>query len=85
MPCSRQAHHLRVLAGIYYWGEYPKAPKRAPSKDDLFEAYAWSIATQERIKESPVWLKYSPEQVLAAYGRADEIRREIEAGELGTA
>jgi len=80
-----QGSLIQVLAGTYYWGDYPKTPKRAPSKEDLFEAYAWSIATQERANESAIWLKYSPEQVLAAYGRADEIRREIEAGELGTA
>ena len=80
-----QGSLIQVLAGTYYWGDYPETPKRAPSKEDLFEAYAWSIATQERANESAIWLKYSPEQVLAAYGRADEIRREIEAGELGTA
>jgi len=73
-----QGPYIQVLAGTYYWGDYPKAPKRSASKEDLFEAYAWSIATEERTNESAVWLKYSPEQVLAAYRRADEIRREIE-------
>ena len=53
--------------------------KRAPSTEDLFEAYERRIATEESINESPVWLKYSPEQVLAAYRRADEIRLEVEA------
>lgn len=72
-----QGSYIRVLAGTYYWGDYPKAPERLPSKEDLFEAYAWSIATEERANESEAWLKYSPEQVLAAYRRADEIRREI--------
>ena len=73
-----QGSFIQVLAGTYYWGDYPKTPERAPSKEDLFEAYAWSIATEERTNESDAWLKYSPEQVLAAYRRADEIRREIE-------
>jgi len=72
-----QGSFIQVLAGTYYWGDYPKAPERAPSKEDLFDAYAWSIATEERTNESDAWLKYSPEQVLAAYRRADEIRREI--------
>ncbi len=72
-----QGSFIQVLAGTYYWGDYPKTPERAPSKEDLFEAYAWSIATEERTNESDAWLKYSPEQVLAAYRRADEIRREI--------
>jgi hypothetical protein len=76
---------IQVLAGTYYWGDYPETPKRIPSKEDLSEANAWSIATEERINESAVWLKYSPEQVLAAYRRAEEIRQEISAGELGTA
>lgn len=74
-----QGEYIRVLAGTYYWGDYPKAPKRPASKDDLFEAYAWSIATEERTKESDVWLRYAPEQVLAAYRRADEIRRDVAA------
>ena len=74
-----QGAYIRVLAGTYYWGDYPKAPKRVPSKEDLFEAYAWSIATKQRTNESDAWLKYSPVQVLAAYRRADEIRREIDA------
>lgn len=72
-----QGSYIRVLAGTYYWGDYPKAPERVPSKEDIFEAYAWFIATEERANESEAWLKYSPEQVLAAYRRADEIRREI--------
>ena len=72
-----QGSLIQVLAGTYYWGDYPKTPKRAPSKEDLFEGYAWSIATEERINESAVWLKYSPEQVLAAYRRSDEIRSKI--------
>jgi TPR repeat protein len=72
-----QGEYIRVLAGTYCWGDYPKAPKRPASKDDLFEAYAWSIATEERTNESDAWLRYSPEQVLAAYRRADEIRREM--------
>ena len=75
-----QSSYIQVLAGSYYWGDYPKAPKRPASKDDLFEAYAWSIATEERTKESDVWMRYAPEQVLAAYRRADEVRREIMAG-----
>ena len=74
-----QGSYIQVLAGTYYWGDYPKTPERLPSKEDLFEAYAWSIATEERANESEAWLKYSPEQVLAAYRRADEIRREIGA------
>ncbi len=72
-----QGSYIRVLAGTYYWGDYPKAPERVPSKEDVFEAYAWFIATEERANESEAWLKYSPEQVLAAYRRADEIRREM--------
>ena len=72
-----QGAYIRVLAGTYYWGDYPKTPERLPSKEDLFEAYAWSIATEQRTNESDAWLKYSPEKVLAAYRRADEIRREI--------
>ena len=67
---------ILVLVGTYYWEDYPKAPKRISSKVDLFEAYAWSIVTEERINESVVWLKYSQEQVLAAYRRADEISSE---------
>ena len=74
-----QGSYIQVLAGTYYWGDYPKTPERLPSKEDLFEAYAWSIATEERTNESDAWLKYSPEQVLAAYRRAEEIRREIAA------
>jgi TPR repeat protein len=74
-----QGAYIRVLAGTYYWGDYPKTPERLPSKEDLFEAYAWSIATEQRTNESDAWLKYSPVQVLAAYRRADEIRREIDA------
>jgi hypothetical protein len=54
MPRSRQAHHLQVLAGTYYWGEYPKTPKRTPYIEDLSVANAWSIATQERPDESPI-------------------------------
>ena len=54
MPRSRQAHHLRVLAGTYYWGEYPKTPKRTPYNEDLSVANAWIIATQERPDESPI-------------------------------
>jgi TPR repeat protein len=72
-----QGEYIRVLAGTYYWGDYPKTLERAPSKEDLFEAYAWSIATEERTNESDAWLRYSPEQVLAAYRRTDEIRREM--------
>lgn len=72
-----QGSYIRVLAGTYYWGDYPKAPERVPSEEDVFEAYAWFIATEERANETEAWLKYSPEQVLAAYRRADEIRREI--------
>lgn len=72
-----QGSYIQVLAGTYYWGDYPKTPERLPSKEDLFEAYAWFIATEERANESEAWLKYSPEQVLAAYRRADEIRRQI--------
>jgi hypothetical protein len=68
-----------VLAGTYCWGDYPDTPKCVPSKEELFEAYAWSIATEERTNESDAWLKYSPEQVLAAYRRADEIRRDVAA------
>jgi TPR repeat protein len=70
-----QGEYIRVLAGTYCWGDYPKTPERAPSKEDLFEAYAWSIATEERTNESDAWLKYFPEQVLAAYRHADEIGR----------
>jgi TPR repeat protein len=72
-----QGEYIRVLAGTYCWGDYPKAPKRPASKDDLFEAYAWSIATEEQTNESDVWLRYGPEQVLAAYRRSDEIRRDV--------
>ncbi len=79
-----QGSYIRVLAGTYYWGDYPKAPERVPSKEDVFEAYAWFIATEERANESEAWLKYSPEQVLAAYRRADEIRREIATSESPT-
>ena len=78
-----QGSDIQVLAGTYYWGDYPKTPERLPGKEDLFEAYAWSIATEERANESDAWLKYSPEQVLAAYRRADEIRREIAANDHG--
>ena len=74
-----QREYIRVLTGTYNWGDYPKVPESVPSNEDLFEAYAWSIATEERANESEAWLKYSPEQVLAAYRRADEIRREIAA------
>ena len=76
-----QGLYIQVLAGTYYWGVYPKAPKRVPSKEDLFEAYAWSNATEQRANKSEAWLKYSPEQVLAVYRRADEIRREITTSE----
>jgi TPR repeat protein len=76
-----QGSFIQVLAETYYWGDYPKIPERAHSKEDLFEAYAWSIATEERTNESDAWLKYSPEQVLAAYRHADEIRQEIAAKE----
>ena len=74
-----QGEYIRVLAGTYYWGDYPKTPERAPSKEDLFEAYAWSIATEERTNDSEVWLRFSPEQVLAAYRRADDILNEFKA------
>ena len=74
-----QGEYIRVLAGTYCWGDYPDTPKCVPSKEELFEAYAWSIATEERTNESDAWLKYSPEQVLAAYRRADEIRRDVAA------
>jgi hypothetical protein len=66
-------------------GDYPDTQKCVPSKEDIFEAYAWSIATKRR-SPANVWLryspliprrKYSPEQVVAAYRRADEIRREM--------
>jgi hypothetical protein len=62
-----------------YWGDYPKPPERAPSKEALLEAYAWSIATEERTNESDAWLRYSPEQVVAAYRRSNEIRRDVAA------
>jgi TPR repeat protein len=78
-----QGEYIRVLAGTYCWGDYPDTPKCVPSKEDLFEAYAWSIATERRspsavwLRYSPLipWTKYSPEEVLAAYRQADEIRR----------
>lgn len=82
-----QREYVSVLSGTYEWGDYPKAPQRIASKDDLFEAYAWLIATQERAGTAEDWLRYSPEQVLAAYRRADEIRREMVAydhGQSGT-
>ena len=72
-----QREYFAVLSGNYEWGDCAKAPKRIASKDDLFEAYAWFIATQEWPSYDEDGLKYSPEQVLAAYRRADEIRREI--------
>lgn len=72
-----QGSYIQVIAGTDYWGDYPKAPKRVPSKEDLFEAYDRSIATEQPTNESDAWPKYSPEQGLAAYLRADEIRREI--------
>jgi len=72
-----QGEYIRVLAGACCWGDYPDTAKCVPSKEELFEAYAWSIATGKRTNESDVWLRYSPEQVVAAYRRADEIRQEI--------
>ena len=78
--------YISVLAGLYEWGDYPKTPERSASPEDLFEAYAWSIATERRsptftwqmgYKPLVPWTKYSPEQVVAAYRRADEIRREM--------
>ena len=78
--------YISVLAGLYEWGDYPKTPERSASPEDLFEAYAWSIATERRsptftwqmgYKPLVPWTKYSPEQVVAAYRRADEIRRQI--------
>ena len=62
-----------------YWDDYPKTPERVPNKEDLLEAYAWSITTEERANESDGWMRYSPEQVVAAYRRADEIRRDVAA------
>ena len=55
-------------------------PKCVPGKEDLFEAYAWCIATERRTP-SAVWLKYSPEQVLSAYRWADEAQLEIASKE----
>lgn len=49
-----QKYLIQVLAGTYCWGDYPTTPKRSPSTEDLFEAYERSIATEERINESPV-------------------------------
>jgi TPR repeat protein len=80
-----QREYIAVLSGTYEWGDYPKTPERIASPEDLFEAYAWSIATERRspsavwMSYSPLtpWTKYSPEQVVAAYRRADEIRSEI--------
>jgi hypothetical protein len=64
-------------------------PKCVPGKEDLFEAYAWCIATERRtpsavwLKYSPLipWTKYSPEQVLSAYRWADEAQLEIASKE----
>ena len=47
---------LRVLAVTYYWGEYTKTTKRTPFIEVHSETYAWSIATEERHDESPIWL-----------------------------
>ena len=68
---------IRILAGTSLLGDGVKVPKRIPADSEIFEGYAWSIVTGKRATESALWLKYSPEQVLAAYRRADEIRREI--------
>ena len=65
------------MAGTSLLGDGVKVPKRIPADSEIFEGYAWSIVTGKRATESALWLKYSPEQVLAAYRRADEIRREI--------
>lgn len=68
---------IRILAGTSLLGDGVKVPKRIPADSEIFEGYAWSIVTGKRAGESARWLKYSPEQVLAAYRRADEIRGEI--------
>ena len=55
-----QREYMAALSGIYEWGDYPKAQKQIASKDDLFEAYAWFIATHERAISAEIWLNYSP-------------------------
>jgi TPR repeat protein len=72
-----QRELIRILSGTQIWGDYEKDFQHKPSSEDLLEGYAWSIACGYRRGVSKVWAKYSPEKVLAAYRRAEEIRREI--------
>jgi TPR repeat protein len=72
-----QGELIRILSGTHIWGDYEKDIQHEPSSADLLEGYAWSIACDHRRDESKAWEKYSPEKVLAAYRRADEIRAEI--------
>ena len=68
---------IRVLAGTCLLGDGDKTPQRVPTDAEVLDGYAWSIASGRRTTETKLWLKYSPEQVLASYRRAAEIRKEI--------
>ena len=68
---------IRVLNGTQFWGDREEGVERLPAKEDILEAYSWSIASRRRLGESSSYKKLSPEKVLAAYLRADEIRAAI--------
>lgn len=72
-----QAELIRVLNGTQFWGDRGEGVERKPAKEDILEAYAWSIACRRRLDEFAPYAGFSAEEVLAAYRRAEEIRREL--------
>ena len=72
-----QGELIRILSGNQVWGDYDKDVQHKPTSRDIQEGYAWSIVYGRRRDEAKIWSKYTPAKVMAAYRRADEIRREI--------
>lgn len=69
-----QSELIRVLNGTQFWGDRGEGAERKPAKEDILEAYAWSIACRRRSDELAPYEGFSSEEVLAAYRRAEEIR-----------
>lgn len=74
-----QGELIRILSGNQVWGDYDKDVQHKPTSRDIQEGYAWSIVYGLWRDDAKIWSKYTPAKVMAAYRRADEIRREIVA------
>ena len=72
-----QRELIGILADRCSWGDYDKGVVRKPTPADLFEGYAWAIATEQGLGEGKEWKDYDATKVLAACLKADEIRSEI--------